>query len=403
VRKCVSDSIIQMGRRRFKMESIILERCMITPELCMKKILRCSAPLVAFAIVLTALTTPARADRIVYLIPIKGTINSRVARFVGRAIDDAEEAKANAVILEINTFGGQLDAATKTRDSVLDSKILTIAFVNKRAISAGTLISLAAKKIVMAPGATIGAATPVDFLGRKASEKVMSYWRKEVKSTAEKNNRPTRIAEAMVDEEVEIPELVEKGKLLTLTTNEALECKIADYEAESIDEVLKAFDLAGAQVVSVSTNASKQLLRPWILWVALAAACIVIEIFTAGFFVFWFGVGAGVAAILAAVGLPTAWQWGSFIVVSAVCLVLSRRFAERITKGQKRKVGPDRLIDKVGVVLEKINPDTGEGKVRVESEEWRAISANGEVIDAGSHVYVVKIEGTHLIVKRRER
>jgi len=148
---------------------------MIKTELRMKKILRYSVVLLAFAIVLTALTTATRADKIVYVIPIKGTINSRVARFVGRAIDDAEEAKASAIILEINTFGGRLDAATKTRDSILDSKTLTIAFVNKRAISAGTLISLAAKKIVMAPGATIGAATPVDFLGKKAPEKVISY------------------------------------------------------------------------------------------------------------------------------------------------------------------------------------------------------------------------------------
>ena len=380
-----------------------MKGCMAKTELTMTKILRCSVPLVAFTTALVAFTATARADKVVYLIPIKGEISSRVPRFVARAIGEAKEAKASAVILEINTFGGRLDAATKTRDSILDSKLLTIAFVNKRAISAGTLISLAAKKIVMAPGATIGAATPVDFLGRKASEKVMSYWRKEVKSTAEKNNRPTRIAEAMVDEEVEIPELTQKGKLLTLTTNEALKYKIADYEAEDIDEVLKAFDLVGAQVVSVSTNAAKQFLRPWILWIALAALCIVVEIFTAGFFVFWFGVGAGVAAILAAVGLPTAWQWGPFIIVSVVCLLLSRRFAERITKGQKEKIGPDRLIDKVGVVLEKINPDTGEGKVRVESEEWRAVSEDRKAVDAGTHVYVVKIEGSHLIVKRRER
>ncbi|GAH61844.1 unnamed protein product, partial [marine sediment metagenome] len=179
---------------------IIIKKLYDYAELGMKKVLRCSVVLLAFAIALVAFTTTARADKIVYLIPIKGTINSRVARFVGRAIDQAEKAKANAIILEINTFGGRLDAATKTRDSVLDSKILTIAFVNKRAISAGTLISLAAKKIVMAPGSTIGAATPVDFLGKKASEKVISYWRKEVKSTAEKNNRPTKIAEAMVDE-----------------------------------------------------------------------------------------------------------------------------------------------------------------------------------------------------------
>jgi len=206
----------------------------------------------------------------------------------------------------------------------------------------------------------------------------------------------------MVDEEVEIPELIAKGKLLTLTTNEALKYKVADYKVENIDEVLKAFDLVGAQVVSVSASATEQFLRPWILWVALAAACLIAEIFTAGFFILWFGVGAAIAAVLAGVGLSMVWQWGTFVIVSAVCLVFSRRFTERITKGQKEKVGPDRLINKTGVVLEEINPDTGKGKVRVESEQWRAKSADGEDIDAGTHVYVVKIEGTHLIVKRRK-
>ena len=369
----------------------------------MKKMLGYLIALSVFVIAFTAFTTLARTDKVVYLIPISGTVNSRMARFVDRAINDAEQAKASAVILEINTFGGRLDAATKMRDSILDSKVLTIAFVNKRAISAGALISLAAKKIVMAPGATIGAATPVDFLGQKASEKVISYWRKELKATAEKNNHPPRIAEAMVDDEVEIPGLIEKGKLLTLTTNETLKHQVADYELENIDAILKTFDLAGAEVTLVSTPTITQFLRPWILWLVLAAACVVIEIFTAGFFVLWFGVGAGAAAIFAGVGLSMGWQWGVFVVVSAVCLGLSRRFAERITRGQKEKVGPDRLIDRVGVVLEQINPHTGKGKVRVESEEWRAVSQDGEAIDADTQVQVVKIEGSQLVVKRREK
>ena len=114
-----------------------------------------------------------------------------------------------------------------------------------------------------------------------------------------------------------------------------------------------------------------------------------------------FFAGGAVAAILAAAGLSMAWQWGAFVIVSAVCLVSSRRFAERITRGQKEKVGPDRLIGKTGVVLETINPDTGKGEVRVESEQWSAVSADGEVIDVGTRIYVLKIEGTHLIIKRR--
>jgi len=200
-------------------------------------------------IVLACFAALAGQDKIVYHIPINGEINSRVPSIISRIIQEAEEAKADAIILEINTFGGELEAATQIRDYILDSKILTIAFINKRAISAGALISLASEKIVMASGATIGAATPVDFLGRKASEKVISYWRKEMKSTAEKNNRPTEIAEAMVDEEVEINGLIEKGKLLTLTTNEAMEYKVADFELENIEDVLESFDLTEAQVV----------------------------------------------------------------------------------------------------------------------------------------------------------
>ena len=159
-----------------------------------------------------------------------------VSSNVGRSISDAEYANANAIILEINTFGGELEAATRIRDYILDTNILTIAFINKRAISAGALISLASEKIVMSPGAIIGAATPVNFLGEKESEKIISYWRNEMKSTAEVNNRLPKIAEAMVDEEVEISGLIEKEKLLTLTTREALNHKIADFELESISK-----------------------------------------------------------------------------------------------------------------------------------------------------------------------
>ncbi|MBE0477877.1 hypothetical protein IBX65_02000, partial [Candidatus Aerophobetes bacterium] len=367
-----------------------------------RKIVRYSCALAAFVFILTAFSATAKADDVVYLIPIKGTINSKIPRLVVRGIDGARQAKASAIILEINTFGGELAAATETRDLILDSEILTIAFINKRAISAGALISLAARKIVMAPGATIGAATPVDFLGKRASEKVISYWRKEMKSTAERNDRPAQIAEAMVDEEVEILNLVDKGKVLTLTTHEALEHKVADAQAENLQELLKRFDLAEAQVVSTPANGIEQILRPWILWLVLAAVCIVVEIFTAGFFIFWFGVGGAGASLLAALGLSMAWQWAAFIIISAICLVFSRRFAERISRGQGKKVGPDRLIDQVGVVLEMINPDAGKGKVRVESEQWRAISADGEVIEAGARVQVLRIEGTHLIVKRRK-
>ena len=130
-----------------------------------------------------------------------------------------------------------------------------------------------------------------------------------------------------------------------------------------------------------------------------AAILIVGEIFTAGFFILWFGVGAAVAGILALLGLNAAWQWGAFIVVSGVLFAVSRRFAERFTKEQPPGIGADRFIGKRAVVIEDIDNLKNTGRVRMGKEEWRAESESGESIPEGQSVAVTKIDGTHLIVK----
>ena len=182
------------------------------------------------------LSGPSFAQRppVVYVAPIEGIIDLGLAPFVQRVLNEATDAGAAAVIFEINTFGGRVDAAVLIRDALLNAKVKTVAFVNKRAISAGALISLAAEKIVMAEGGTIGAATPVQVgqpgaPAQPVEEKTVSYVRKEFRSTAEARKRPPLIAEAMVDADVEIPGLIEKGKLLTLTTEEAVKHKVAIF------------------------------------------------------------------------------------------------------------------------------------------------------------------------------
>ena len=105
----------------------------------------------------------AQKTPIVYVAPIEGMIDLGLAPFVDRVLREATDAGAAAVILEINTFGGRVDAAVVIRDALLNSRIQTVAFVNKRAISAGALIALATEKIVMGDGGTIGAATPVQM------------------------------------------------------------------------------------------------------------------------------------------------------------------------------------------------------------------------------------------------
>lgn len=211
--------------------------------------------------------TQTRAQQpIVFVAPIEGVIDLGLAPFVQRVIDEATAANATAVILEINTFGGRVDAAVLIRDALLESQVLTVAFINKRAISAGALISLAAEKILMTEGGTIGAATPVQVgapgtPAQPVEEKTVSYVRKEFGATAEQRNRPQAIAEAMVDADVEIPDVIEKGKLLTLTTQEALKLKVADSQANDLHAVLQFLNLSDAEIRHASETWAESLVR----------------------------------------------------------------------------------------------------------------------------------------------
>jgi membrane-bound serine protease (ClpP class) len=238
---------------------------------------------------------PAQTDRpAVYVVPITGIIDLGLAPFVGRVLEEAAGAEATAVILDINTFGGRVDAAVLIRDALLRARVRTVAFVNKRAISAGALIALAAETIAMADGGTIGAAMPVEMgppgaPARPVAEKTVSYMRKEFRATAESRKRPPLLAEAMVDADVEIPGVIDKGKLLTLTTEEALQHGLADVRAESLDAVLQFLHLTGADVRTASQTWAETLVRflthPVMgsLLMTLGILGIIVELRTPGF------------------------------------------------------------------------------------------------------------------------
>jgi len=244
----------------------------------------------------SAQTAPpaAGAPPVVYVVSIEGMIDLGQAPYLKRVLEEAKNQRAAAVILDINTFGGRVDAAVQMRDALLDSEVRTIAFVNKRAISAGALISLASHTIAMGAGGTIGAATPVQVSGGGGSaipveEKTVSYVRKEFRATAEARKRPPLIAEAMVDADVNIPKVVEKGKLLTLTTDEALRLKVADFRADNLQQVLERAGLAGAELRQTRPNWAENVVRvltqPLVasLLVTVAMLGIIIELRTPGF------------------------------------------------------------------------------------------------------------------------
>jgi membrane-bound serine protease (ClpP class) len=256
-----------------------------------------------------------RAAPLVYVAPVEGIIDLGLAPFVERVLEEAAAAGAAAVVLEINTFGGRVDAAVKIRDALLKAQLPTVAYVNRRAISAGALISLAAQHLVMAPGATIGAATPVQMgqpgAGAQAvSEKTVSYMRKEFRATAESRKRPGQIAEAMVDADIAIRGITEKGKLVTLTTDEALKHKVAEHRADSLPAALERLGIAGAELRTLSPNWAENTVRflthPILssLLVTIGMLGIIIELRTPGF-----GVPGAIG-----VGSLAAFFWGHWLV-----------------------------------------------------------------------------------------
>lgn len=232
-------------------------------------------------------------------IKISGTIDNGLVPYVERALEEAEGSKY--ILVDIDTFGGRVDAATKLKDLLIDTKITTIAYVNKRAISAGSLIALSCDSIFMAEGSSIGATTVVDDKGEKQSEKAQSYMRAEMGSTAERTNRNKLIAQAMVDEDIAIEGIIEKGKLLTLTSVEAEEHGISDRTVEDEDEIYEILGVSNPSVTTVKISFSENIVRfltnPIVssLLITLAFLGLIFEVKTAG----W-GVGGtiGIIALL---------------------------------------------------------------------------------------------------------
>jgi membrane-bound serine protease (ClpP class) len=228
------------------------------------------------------------ASAVVFRVPVTGVVEMGLAPFIERAIREAEGAGASAVVLDIDTPGGRVDSAERIADAISDSGVPVYAFVNRRAYSAGALIALATRGIYMRPGSVLGAVTPVDGSGVKASEKIVSAMRSEMRALAESHGLDPAIAEAMVDESLAVPNVVEAGRLLTLTTEEAVRIGYA-IETENFSTLL--VDLGGRHIIitDFDVNWAERLVRffsnpvvaPFLL--SLGFLGLIIEIKTATF------------------------------------------------------------------------------------------------------------------------
>lgn len=221
-----------------------------------------AASLTAQAVQPTTEAAPpsSRQSGIVYRVPLTGTVEMGLAPFIARSIGEAEAAGAHALILDIDTPGGRVDAAQQITDAISDSRVPVYAYINRRALSAGAMIALSSNGIYMRPGSTLGAATPVSGEGEKASEKIVSVMRAEFRALAQSRGLDPTVAASMVDEDIEIPGVVESGKLLTLSTDEAealgFATEIDDWEA-----LMGQLGLQEASVVSSQVNWAERVVR----------------------------------------------------------------------------------------------------------------------------------------------
>jgi membrane-bound serine protease (ClpP class) len=218
--------------------------------------------LIAIAGTLGAIAVPGTVqnESTVYRVPVTGEIELGLAPYIQRAVKEAAEVGAAALILDIDTPGGRVDAAEIISDALTDSEVPVYSLVNRRAYSAGALIALSTSRIYMRPASVIGAATPVDGTGTKAPEKIVSAMRSQMRALAESNGLEPEVAAAMVDEDIEIDGVVESGKLLTLTTEEAVELGYAEA-IEDLDALLVELGHEGATVVTLELNWAERLVR----------------------------------------------------------------------------------------------------------------------------------------------
>ncbi len=221
----------------------------------------------------------------VYVIPIHGEINGATKNFVIEQINKLNNRDdVGCIIFDVNTYGGLIDKAIDIKDAIISTDIKTISYVNNKAESAGVLLTIASEDIAVAQNATIGSAETIPN-----TEKVMSMWRAVLRDTAQHRGRNPLIIESMAEKDIFVPGVIVKGKLLNLTSQEAIELEIADVVASDYEEILNKLEVDYESIVVIEENyqvkLAKYISNPYInsLFLTIAFVGMVIEIFSPGF------------------------------------------------------------------------------------------------------------------------
>ena len=238
-----------------------------------------------------ALANPPPATK-VFVVPVQGEVEPALAAFIERISREAEQEPGSILVLEIDTFGGRVDAALHIVETLIRPNAnRSIAFVKTKAISAGALIALACNDLAMRPSTTIGDCAPITYSEegpKMMGEKFQSPLRAKFRSLARRNNYPATLAEAMVTAEMEVfavtidgktiyldsqeyddlaeaekkkitarKTVVAKGELLTMDDAEARLLGFSRQTAGSVEEMLNNFGITDYQVVRVEQSWSE--------------------------------------------------------------------------------------------------------------------------------------------------
>lgn len=396
----------------------------------------------------------------VAVINIDGEITPAMSAYLKNKIADANLAGVDGILIEINTLGGRVVSAIEMRDAIIDSSVPVAIYIGERAISAGALISIAADKIIMAPGSHIGAAEPVPN-----EPKALAFVSGEFRTTAEKTGRNPEIAAAMVDQSIEIAGLVSAGEILDLTASEAYEVGYADFIASGRNEALKVMGWDNATITEEKMDfrySIAQFLTSYevaSILLVLGMIGLVAELFIPGFgiagilgisfFVLYFAGGflaghtewwsaivflaglilliieisapgfgifgiCGIIALFAGIifAAPTFNQGIVTLMIALLAAVIAIPVFFKIfgqTKYMKRLIltteenaaagythadRKDYLLGKTGVTQTVLRPS---GSISIDGIKTDAI-ADGEFIDKGVEVKVIRVEGTKVVV-----
>ena len=401
--------------------------------------------LLSLAGLINPYTTNAK-EKVVYVVPIEETVEKGLLAFLERAVKEAEEANGEAIIFDVNTPGGAVDAAGGIGKLLTGTDLKTVAFVNKQALSAGAYISLNTDEIYMVPGSTMGSAAIIDQQGNTAGKKAESYWFAAMKSAAVESGRDPIYAQAMADESIDLPELgAGKGKLLTLTAEQALEVGYSEGTVKNLDDLLEKLGYDNADIRNVNETFAEKLARfithPVVIPILLTIGSLGLLYFyghlvagLAGFdtiILFALGIGlillefflpGGIAGAVGFLAVIASFFIASdnivhmgislLIAISAsilLSILMIRVFGKRMklfkriiltdsTSTEKGYVSNKNRLELIGVEGITLTPLRPSGTILVEDERIDVVS-EGAFISKDTRVRIIKTEGSRIVVR----